>query len=50
MTYQIDLVRRAEVQMLRDICITTFRETFEGSYSDEDFRDFFFFFYNIEAL
>lgn len=50
MTYQIDLVRRAEVQMLRDISITTFQETFEGSYSDEDFRDFFESAYSIDTL
>ncbi|MDG0844017.1 GNAT family N-acetyltransferase [Staphylococcus equorum] len=42
MTQCIERVKQSEVDMLRDLCMTTFRTTFEeGEYSDEDFKHYF---------
>lgn len=41
MSYEIRKVSSTEVQLLKDIGIKTFVDTFEGSYSEEDFQAYF---------
>ena len=51
MTHCIEHVKQSEVNMLRDLCMTTFRTTFEeGEYSDEDFKHYFNEAYAVEQL
>ena len=51
MAFQIEAVKESELDILRDISITTFKTTFEnGGYSEDDFNQYFEEAYNIETL
>jgi len=51
MTETIELVKESEVTLLRDICISTFKNTFkDGEYSKEDFKQYFDEAYSVEKL
>ena len=51
MAFQIEAVKESELNILRDISITTFKTTFEnGGYSEDDFNQYFEEAYNIETL
>ncbi|MDN6630960.1 MAG: GNAT family N-acetyltransferase [Staphylococcus equorum] len=51
MTQCIERVKQSEVKILRALCMTTFRTTFEaGEYSDEDFNHYFNEAYAMEQL
>lgn len=50
MSYEIKKVKSTELQLLKELGIKTFLDTFEDSYSDEDFQDYFDSAFTIEKL
>lgn len=50
MTYKIKKVKSTELQLLKDIGIKTFLDTFEDSYSEEDFQSYFDSAFTIDKL